>query len=38
MDYRNDFGNETLHIDTFASEGKMCVAEALLKIKVLLAA
>lgn len=24
MDYRNKFGNETLHINTFSSEGKMC--------------
>lgn len=38
MDYRNEFGNETLHIDTFASEGEMRVAETLLKIKVLLTA
>lgn len=38
MDYRNKFGNETLHINTFASEGKICVAETLLKLKDLLAA
>ena len=36
MDYKNKFGNETLHIDTFATEGKMCVAEPLLKMKVFL--
>lgn len=35
MDYRNEFGNETLHSKTFASGGKACVAETLLKIKVL---